>query len=370
MTDTIPKGESFWKGLYGKDVDCQLGLFHFMHRIVDTLDPHSGIYWSCLVDLKDAVYTYDISDLRLLKSALMEGTLSRDGTKYTDDEIEEMRRTKFWKQRYNKYLKKIFHSAAEINSKLQEWIHNWEGKSQWLSNRPESALEKFHEVLAHFCNVGCRASLADALLQRGWAEHNVVARYKTSCNQKRQQDIHLPHPKYLDKSPSMFLDHSLLHHINQESQKLGLGNVFDDYRVPTVDNGEVFLSKYLACQVARNEQESEDPLSKQCSCSDCCRSLASPTVPIQEARSAKCSSTASAGSLATATSAKVCFDEPPYYCRKVGAAGQGVLGKPPHDYTCPSLSSPFSFHPSTTDTIDVIRFQLLCLLAPWNLFYY
>jgi hypothetical protein len=416
MTDTIPKGESFWKGLYGKDVDCQLGLFHFMHRIVDTLDPHSGIYWSCLVDLKDAVYTYDSSDLRLLKSALMEGTLSRDGTKYTDDEIEEMRRTKFWKQRYNKYLKKIFHSAAEINSKLQEWIHNWEGKcdefgravftattrkattnqfnnikfvidsekattysevkapagskhnlSQWLSNRPESALEKFHEVLAHFCNVGCRASLADALLQRGWAEHNVVARYKTSCNQKRQQDIHLPHPKYLDKSP-MFLDHSLLHHINQESQKLGLGNVFDACRVPTVDNGEVFLSKYLSCQVARNEQESEDPLSKQCSCSDCCRPLASPTVPTQEAPNAAALPLQAAlpqppvlhqEPCLQTTSAKVCFDEPPYYCPKYyeyltrkASAGQGVLGKPPHDYTCPSLSSPFSFlDPSTTGTI-------------------
>jgi hypothetical protein len=60
---------------------------------------------------------------------------------------------------------------------------------QWLSNRPESALEKFHGVLAHFCNVGCRAGLADALLQRGWAEHNDVARYKNNCNQKRQRRL-------------------------------------------------------------------------------------------------------------------------------------------------------------------------------------
>jgi hypothetical protein len=63
--------------------------------------------------------------------------------------------------------------------------------------------------------------------------------------------------------------------------------------------------------------------------------------------------------LQTTSSAKRCFDEPPYYCpkfyeyctRKAGV-GQSILGKPPHNYTCPSLSSPFSFlDPNTTGTI-------------------
>jgi hypothetical protein len=146
----------------------------------------------------------------------------------------------------------------------------------------------------------------------------------------------------------------------QESQKLVLGNIFDDCRVPAiVDNGEVFLSQYLACQVARNEQESEDPLSKQCCCSDC-RPLTLPTVPTQEVPNAAALPLQAAlpqrpvlyQPFLQTTSAKCCFDQPPYYCpkyyeyltRKAGAAGQSVLGKPLHDYTCPSLSTPFSFH--------------------------
>ena len=38
------------------------------------------------------------------------------------------------------------------------------GLSKWLSNCPESSLEKFHESLAHFANTGSVQKLADALL--------------------------------------------------------------------------------------------------------------------------------------------------------------------------------------------------------------
>eukprot|EP00980_Cylindrotheca_fusiformis_P012820 scaffold3155_cov91-Cylindrotheca_fusiformis.AAC.1 len=78
MTDTMPNGKAFWKDLYGDEVDCQLGLFHFMHRIVDTLDSHSAHYWKCLVGLKESIYQYNPRDLSKLKAALMGGTLSRD----------------------------------------------------------------------------------------------------------------------------------------------------------------------------------------------------------------------------------------------------------------------------------------------------
>ena len=43
-TDTIPNGERFWKEVFGPEVDCRLGLFHFLHRIVDTLNTHSKLY--------------------------------------------------------------------------------------------------------------------------------------------------------------------------------------------------------------------------------------------------------------------------------------------------------------------------------------
>ncbi|MDY7032028.1 MAG: hypothetical protein SVY10_08975, partial [Thermodesulfobacteriota bacterium] len=43
------------------------------------------------------------------------------------------------------------------------------GLSKWGSTRPESALEKFHEQLAHYGNGFCGPKLADALLLRGTA---------------------------------------------------------------------------------------------------------------------------------------------------------------------------------------------------------
>ena len=30
-TDTCPNGSYVWKGLFGNDIDCHLGLFHFVH---------------------------------------------------------------------------------------------------------------------------------------------------------------------------------------------------------------------------------------------------------------------------------------------------------------------------------------------------
>eukprot|EP00980_Cylindrotheca_fusiformis_P026757 scaffold17291_cov62-Cylindrotheca_fusiformis.AAC.1 len=58
----------------------------------------------------------------------MEGTLSRDGTKYTEEEIEEMRLSKVWKQRYDMYLRKSFHSVQVIKENLEQWIVDWQYK--------------------------------------------------------------------------------------------------------------------------------------------------------------------------------------------------------------------------------------------------
>jgi hypothetical protein len=37
-TDTCPHGIRFWKAIFGASVVCLLGLFHFLQRIVKTLD--------------------------------------------------------------------------------------------------------------------------------------------------------------------------------------------------------------------------------------------------------------------------------------------------------------------------------------------
>ena len=58
------------------------------------------------------------------------------------------------------------------------------GLSKWLSDRPEAALEKYHEYLAHLANTGSNPDLADPLTLGGTAEFNVKQRWKSWLNKK------------------------------------------------------------------------------------------------------------------------------------------------------------------------------------------
>ena len=59
--------------IFGSGIVVLLGLFHYMHRVVDTLDPMSLLYWEVLVELKDCFYQYLQEDFRKLRECLMEG---------------------------------------------------------------------------------------------------------------------------------------------------------------------------------------------------------------------------------------------------------------------------------------------------------
>jgi hypothetical protein len=65
-TDTCSHNTPFYKRIYGANLVTQLGLFHLMHRIVDTLDAHSMVYWKVLVKLKAGLYTHREADLSAL----------------------------------------------------------------------------------------------------------------------------------------------------------------------------------------------------------------------------------------------------------------------------------------------------------------
>jgi hypothetical protein len=54
--DTCPHNQDFWSMLFGANLDVHLGLFHLLHRIVDTLDTKCELYWKGLVSLKNKVY--------------------------------------------------------------------------------------------------------------------------------------------------------------------------------------------------------------------------------------------------------------------------------------------------------------------------
>jgi hypothetical protein len=75
--DACPHSAPFYKRIYGANLVTRLGLFHLMHRIVDTLDAHSMVYWKVLVKLKACFYTDREVDLRALIRCLMDGTFYR-----------------------------------------------------------------------------------------------------------------------------------------------------------------------------------------------------------------------------------------------------------------------------------------------------
>ena len=106
-TDMWPKGKVYWEAMLGETIHGRLGLFHFMKRIVDTLRPNHDEFWTALVSLKECVYQYKPDDYQALIETLKSGTMSSSGYRYSDHEIHELRHSKRWHQRYDKYLEKI-----------------------------------------------------------------------------------------------------------------------------------------------------------------------------------------------------------------------------------------------------------------------
>ena len=316
-TDTCPHNESFWKRIFGSCLETKLGLFHLLHRIYDTLDPRCDLYWKCLVKLKNAVYTYVEEDEAGLLAALKDGSFSKTYEKVSDKEIRDLRHSKRWKQRYGDFLRKRILPDATIQHRLSDWLTEFQeltdesgrsvftrntqkvtkeqlkkvqhvadvpnmkmyqrippgprsthGLSKWKCDRPESPLEKFHELMAHFGNTGMHRKLADTLTLGGTTEYNVKQRWKARINQQRLDGasvdiltafVHLPR----------FYDHSFLQYLNDTAKKCGLLPIFDGVNPIRENNGETFLSKYFEEQMVRNEKVKQDPKTALCLCPTC-----------------------------------------------------------------------------------------------------
>jgi hypothetical protein len=142
------------------------------------------------------------------------------------------------------------------------------GLSKWRCDRPESPLEKFHELLAHFGNSGMNPELADTLTLGGTTEFNVKMRYKYGQNNKRLAGESIDIPGDFSDLPRFF-DHSLLHFLNELAQSKGLPTIFDDVHLISANNGEVFLSKYFKEQMVRNATVSQHTKTAMCLCPTC-----------------------------------------------------------------------------------------------------
>ena len=316
-TDTCPHNEAFWKGIFGTYLETKLGLFHLIHRVMDTLDSKSNLYWKCVTKLRNAIYTYFATDEAGLLKALKDGSFSKTGLKLSDSEIRDLRHSKRWKQRYSEFLRKLILPGATHRYRLNLWMEEFKdskdisgkpvftrntekvtteqlkkvhhasdvpgmdmyqkippgprsthGLPKWKCDRPESPLEKFHELLAHFGNSGMNRKLADTLTLGGTTEYNVKMRWKAKINKRRLAGEIVDIPGDFVDLPRFF-DHSLLHYLNGLAQNCGLPAIFNDIHPVRENNGEVYLSKYFEAQMVRNQNFGQDQKTSMCLCPTC-----------------------------------------------------------------------------------------------------
>ena len=321
-TDTCPNANDFFKEVFGNEVDCRLGLYHLMQRVVKNLDPKSELYWEALVEFKSALYGYNRHDYSELMAALQDGSL--DGKIYNNNDIRELRHSSRWKTKCDPHLRKVFHDEDDIICRLQDWISKYKDKKDqwdqpvftpvvekatrdqfpnikyvlasekattysevpgpkilghpnlktWKSNHPESALEYFHLLLAHYGNGGMNRRLADCLNLRGTAEYNLQCRWKMHVRRQFFDNNARPDlPKSMDSHP-LFLDHSRLQMINDMAIEKQVATPFDFVTpIPDRNNGERFLSVYYEEQCERNLVEHFDSTVAThrflCRCSAC-----------------------------------------------------------------------------------------------------
>jgi hypothetical protein len=156
----------------------------------------------------------------------------------------------------------------EMHQKIPAAKRSLHQLPKWLSNRPESGLENFHEHLAHLANAGSGKELADALTLGGTADHNVRARWREHVNKSKLLGQEIPGSlEHLDEP--RFFDHSRLEALNRRASSLGLDPMFDFVVTPGEDDGEVFLSKCHKQQEKRNSTVSQDKKTKMCNCRHC-----------------------------------------------------------------------------------------------------
>ena len=316
-TDTCPNGSATYTAILGDGLVHRLGMFHMMHRIYETMDKRSEDFPTALLELKRCFYTYNQDDEAAVLASLKDGSFSKNSHRYSDDEIADLLKTKKWSESVDPYLRKIFLTGSVIQARLKrliatffprrtteirpvfnettkKTIENQQSKvaflsdpelidmyikvppgprtthnlPKWISIRPESALEKAHEALAHMANGGMTPDNADILTLGGVSRRNEDARWRFHQNNRKIDGKWPLVPTYLEDIPP-FTDHSRLDLMNKRSEQKGLGEIFDFVTPLADETGEVFLSKYFFQQEKRNETTGQDMTNHLCLCLPC-----------------------------------------------------------------------------------------------------
>ena len=326
-SDICPKGAAFFSMLHGEGFQQRLGMFHFIARIVDTLDPLHPDYYHAIRDLEACVWEVDQSTEAAVKRSLQDGSMN--GKKHTDQEINALYYSSSWKERYSQYIcrypiadgetindnldrwrvnykveaspgappgrgrevngRRLFTSATKdavenckkVSGHLQDFVPrddmyikmNRSSRSSGLpimrNGRPESNLEKSHLELAGYSNGGMRDSLADGITKRGICRSN--KRIRTALR------VGSLSPKEIDGIPSHLRNHpgtcddTIKIEENRLAKDLGMALPNDEtilQKYPP-NNGEEFGSAYFYSEIERKKKFAPVPDSVRCPCDRC-----------------------------------------------------------------------------------------------------
>jgi len=324
-SDTWPCKETYWNSLW-PNIKGRLGLFHYEKRILRTIRKNHIDFHSAVTDLMDAIYEFESTDYEKVLVALKDGSI---GKKHTTQDIVTLKTTKYFRDRYGKYLRKRLHHPNTMIQRLDDWfckykvttsrgrpargrldptkgitlftaetktaVDNCKDKAihlsdplpmeemyfpippnpnsrhqltECLSKRGESKLESFHDRLSNFANSGVRDELADNLHLTGTARYNLSIRHKRLFLTRITNDDRKHMPAAWEKVVP-YWNHSELWNINLMAKDIGIAMPFPMAEKLPQDNGERFFSEYMKLVEPMKQRYVGD----QCQCNACAGSI-------------------------------------------------------------------------------------------------
>jgi hypothetical protein len=123
-SDTWPSNERFWKVVFGPQLCCHLGLWHFTNRIYRTLRKNHIDFGPAVTALQECVTYDDTGDMNNVVLALRKGTLGR--RVHSDAKIESMKATNKQKwSNYDKYIWRWINPQPIIIDNLHRWFDRY-----------------------------------------------------------------------------------------------------------------------------------------------------------------------------------------------------------------------------------------------------
>jgi len=144
-SDTWPNKSEFWESTM-PGLEGRLGLFHYEKRILKTLRKKHIDCHDAVGDLLFAVYAYDEQDYEKLLVAMKKGTLPSNGKSFTDQEIDDLKGTKQFRDRYGKYLRKRLRLPETMRQAIDNWFCRYKVTVSPGSRPGRGRLDPLHKV--------------------------------------------------------------------------------------------------------------------------------------------------------------------------------------------------------------------------------